>query len=495
MAIHYFARRPKHRRLWLRSSLIALMLGMIGAGVLLHAVHLAVAQGQVGAQQSTYLPFVAQTRERSPSPPPPGEQLPAFPGAMGFGSTTPGGRGGRVLYVTTLADSGPGSLRSALEASGPRLVLFRVAGTITLASDITISAPFVTVAGQSAPGEGVQIKGAMLKIRTHDVVLRYLRLRPGDEHNQSQQESRDALSLIGTSGSEVYNVVIDHCTLIWGPDIGGPSILTHAHHITIQYSIMGEGLYHSNHPEAIPPNSHSKGMNITKLDDKYGGQRPRYITMHHNLFTTSDERMPQIRGTEFVDMVNNVIYNWGNAPAMGNPISLNLINNMFIAGPMTVRKIAWYPHTSDADRVLYEHAVYEAGTVTEGFTTVRGDPQSVYAATRVSPLSLPNPPSAQEAYATVLQEVGATRPRRDAVDQRILANLLQRQGRFLNGSDLVWPSLADGPPVHDFDSDGMADAWEQQFFGSLQRTGTDDFDRDGYTDVEEFLNLTDPTRS
>jgi pectate lyase len=438
----------------------------------------------------------APTAVAAPAEPAESGPAVAFPGAEGFGAQTVGGRGGRVIYVTTLADSGPGSLRAALTASGARTVLFQVAGTITLQSDIRITQPYLTVVGQSAPGEGVQIRGGMLLIKTHDVVLRYLRVRAGDAGNASANETRDAISLSGTGGAEVYNVMIDHCSLLWGPDIGGLAILTNAHDISVQNSIIGEGLYYSNHPEAIPPKGHSKGLNITKLSDSYGGQRPTRITLHHNLFTSSDDRMPQVIGAVNVDMVNNVIYNWGKDAGTGNPVSMNMINNMFIAGPMTTRFEAWHPNTSSSDPQLHPGGIFEQGTVTVGFNTVRGNPQLAYAAEQFAPFSVRSVQSAQDAYAGVVREAGAALPARDEVDKRIIANLTQRTGRFLNGADLSWPPLAVGASPVDTDGDGMPDSWEQSVLGSTSRgSATDtrgDFDGDGYTDLEEYLNGTDP---
>ena len=147
----------------------------------------------------------------------------AFPGAMGFGTDTPAGRGGKVIYVTNLNDSGPGSLRAALTDASPRTVLFKVSGTITLTSDIIVKKPYLTVAGQTAPGEGVQVRGAQIKIATHDVLIRYLKMRTGDMRNNSNPADRDSITL--NHATNAYNIVVDHSTLIWGPDIGGISFL------------------------------------------------------------------------------------------------------------------------------------------------------------------------------------------------------------------------------------------------------------------------------
>jgi hypothetical protein len=321
----------------------------------------------------------------------------------------------------------------------------------------------------------------------------------GDERNASDPEARDAISLVGTTGTKVYNVVIDHCSLVWGPDIGGVSLLVNVHDVTLSNNILGEGLWHSTHPEARrAPQEHSMGTSVFQLDaTTYGAEHPRQITMHHNLFTTSNQRMPIVIGAEFVDIVNNVIYNWGNRAAHGNPRSLNLIKNMFIPGPETTHLVAWVPQLHATTPRLFPASVYEHANATERFTVVRGEPERVYAARRFVPYSIQTEQPPQEAYQRVIQDAGATWPVRDQVDQRIIDNVVQRTGRFLNGADLVWPTLRSGPAPADGDADGMADAWEQEQFGTTTRGAPMDFssdrDGDGYTDVEEYLNQTDPS--
>lgn len=442
-------------------------------------------------------------------------QVRAFPDAMGFGTDTPGGRGGKIIFVSNLNDSGDGSLRSALLADGRRLVLFRVSGTITLEEDIRIKEPYLTIAGHTAPGEGVQIRGAQIRIETHDVIIRYLKVRSGDLQNDSTEENRDAITI--NNRDQAYKIVIDHSTMIWGPDIGGLSFLNGAHDSTVSYSIMGEGLYHSHHPEAtLDSDGHSMSMNITTLDSPIP---PRRITAHHNLLTTSADRNPRIIGGENIDIVNNVIYNWQNSASQGNPQSLNLINNAYIRGPMTSRfsaLYAWMP-IAEAGGRLHSDSVYETGNVTEGFWTKRKGPRRVYTNTMFTPYSITKQDSPQIAYDKVLQDAGANlqvgaptgefRMIRDAVDQRIIDNVLNRTGVFFNGVDhdaeagfpaISWPELRGGQPSIDEDLDGMPDAWEQLYFhhtrrGSQERTRSD-YDRDGYTDVEEYLNRTNPTR-
>jgi pectate lyase len=417
--------------------------------------------------------------------------------------------------VTNLDDSGSGSLREALTAKGPRTVLFKVAGTITLNDEINIKEPFLTVAGQTAPGQGVQIRGGSIKITTHDVAMRYLKVRSGDAINNNLTQERDSVTLNGEIN--VYNIVIDHCTMIWGPDIGGIALLQGALDATISYSIIGEGLYISNHPEATSlETGHSTAMNITELSSSLSPER---ITIHHNLLTTSSDRNPRVIGGTFIDFVNNVVYNWRDGASAGNPRMLNLINNYFIMGPMNTNPralLAWKPEV-ESGGVLHTGSVHESGNQLEGFQTVRGGPLDVYAPGPLGPGSLNNQDSALDAYNKIVDDAGANRQvagpegnfvtLRDSVDQRIMNNLINRTGTFMNGVDfngvdgfpaISWPELAAGTPATDNDNDGMPDSWEARYFGGTGRGSPDnsssDYDSDGYTDLEEYLNGTDPTQ-
>ncbi|RPJ50614.1 MAG: hypothetical protein EHJ95_06730 [Methanobacteriota archaeon] len=332
---------------------------------------------------------------------------------------------------------------------------------------------------------------------------------------------RDAITVNNGSenkNTEAYNVVIDHSTLIWGPDIGGVSFLYGTHDVTVSNSIIGEGLYHSRHPEANGSRGingmHSMAMNISELDPF---RHPRRITVHHNLLTTSSDRNPRVMGGENIDIVNNVIYNWQKAPSQGDPRSVNLIKNFYIMGPMTNRQdalVIWQP-VGGEDGSLRAGTVYESGNIAEGFIRLRGDPQSVYGDNLFAPYSIRHEDSPQEAYAKIVKSVGANmqvagkdgrfRRKRDSVDRRIIRNLETRSGRFFNGTEkggiadldeITWPDLTGGVPGQDADLDGMPDAWERKFFGHTKRgsvnDSSSDYDRDGYTDLEEYLNQTNP---
>lgn len=367
------------------------------------------------------------------APPPPPTVVAG--GGAGYGAGTVGGAGGRTIQVTTLADAGAGSLRAALETDGPRVVVFTVGGTISLSSDIKISDPFVTVAGETAPSP-VVIRGAGTIIRTHDVVVRHLRFRPGDQVGSPADV--DALTINGMSGG-VYNVVIDHVSMVWGPDIGGLAILGDVRGVTVSNSIMGEGLYLSRHPEgSSSEGGHSHAANITQLDG--GSAWPRNITMVGNLFTTADTRIPRLQGPECVDLVNNVIYNWGKHAAHGNARSVNLVNNYYRSGPESATTDIWDLQTSVVASSPFATSVYSAGNRADGFTATQGGAASIYAASvRCGGLSV-GASSADAAYSSVLASAGATLPTRDAVDSRIIGNVKNRTGTFFNGSGQPAPN-------------------------------------------------------
>jgi pectate lyase len=228
-----------------------------------------------------------------------GERLPVFPGAEGFGAHTGGGRGGRVIEVTTLNDRGPGSLRAAVDAAGPRLVVFRTGGTIELQSPLAITHPFITIAGQTAPGGGITLKNgpanlfAPLQVKTHEVVIRYLRSRPGPSGKPSPNV--DALTIADPQRT-VYNVIVDHCSFSWSTD-EVVNVWYDAKDVTLQWCIMSEGLDKSTNPEGPA----SRGPLL-------GGRGSERISFHHNLIAHNRGRNPMIKSSGVVDVVNNVVH-------------------------------------------------------------------------------------------------------------------------------------------------------------------------------------------
>ncbi|MGD8814195.1 MAG: hypothetical protein PVI78_06930 [Anaerolineales bacterium] len=429
----------------------------------------------------------------TPRPIEPQTGLPVFPGAEGFGTRTIAGRGGRVIEVTSLADSGPGTLREALENPSPRVIVFRVAGIIELEEHLSINHPYVTVAGQTAPGGGICLKNAGLVIATHDVLIQHLRVRPGNE-GDVEPENNDAIAILGPHGNldGAYNVVIDHVSASWGED---ETISTWygAHDITISWSIISEALNRSRHRKE----THSAGLLI--------GDSSYHVSVHHNLLAHNDFRNPLISEGGTHDIVNNVIYNWGVLPAeifdlMGNTF-LNFIGNHFIPGPSTVEG----PYEilfNEGDPRIYvqgnlgphrpDPTVDEWALVGFGWGEA-GVASETYRSLTPFETALITTSSAAAAYESVLAGAGATLPNRDAVDSRVVDQVSQRGGAIIDSPDDVggYPQLAGGISLVDTDHDGMPDVWELEMELDPEDAsdGSGDLDGDGYTNLEEYLHI------
>lgn len=418
--------------------------------------------------------------------------LPVFPGAEGFGATTPAGRGGKIIEVTSLADRGPGTLRKALETSGPRIIVFRVGGYIDLETPLFLNHPFVTVAGQTAPGDGICIRQAGLVILSNDALIQHIRIRPGNE-GKGNPENNDAIEILGrhSNVSGAYNIVIDHVSASWGED-ETISLWFGAHDVTISWTLISEGLNQGRHPKG----GHSAGLLI--------GDSSWHVSVHHSLMAHNEMRNPLIAKGGVHDIVNNVIYNWGilatEIQDYDSNSFLNFIGNTYIPGPST--------------RELYEIMIdKEPGTeklyVYGNKGPRRGDPGEEWDVVKygwnrnqTTPKRFrvdkpwPTPPitvsSAEEAYLRVMDQVGASSPRRDAIDQRIISEVKQRTGKIIDipGDRGGYPIFSQGTPPNDSDHDGMPDDWEERQNLDMHDASdaVDDEDGDGYTNIEEFLH-------
>lgn len=419
--------------------------------------------------------------------------LPVFPGAEGFGTQTTAGRGGKVIEVTSLADAGPGTLRSALDDPDPRIIVFRVAGTIELEESLPVNHPYVTVAGQTAPGDGICIKNAGLVITTHDVLIQHLRVRPGNE-GAVEPDDNDAISILGQHGEVdgAFNVVLDHLSASWGED-ETVSTWYGAHDITVSWSMISEALNRSRHRKE----THSAGLLI--------GDSSYRVSVHHTLLAHNDFRNPLISEGGTHDFVNNVIYNWGVLPAeiadYDSNTFLNFVGNYFIPGPSTVSgpfEILFNegnpriyvegnlgPHRPDP--TMDEWALVGFGYGEEGVA-----PESYRNPTRFTTYPI-TAAGAQEALERVLAGAGATAPRRDSVDRRVVDEVKKGTGAIIDSPAQVggYPTLASATPPPDSDHDGMPDNWEREM-GLDPEDASDrnrDLDGDGYTNVEEYLHL------
>lgn len=390
------------------------------------------------------------------------QSLPAFPGAEGHGAITPGGRGGVVLIVTNLNDGGPGSLRAALEAKGPRIVVFGVGGTIRQKRMITVREPFLTIAGQTAPGDGITIRGPGLAIQTHDVIVRGLRVRVGDDPGLSYGEA-DGLRVDGGQ-----RVIIDHCSFSWAIDenlststYSGPTS-----DVTFQWNIVSEALYRSKHPKG----PHSMGMLISEHSQR--------ITVHHNLIANNNQRNPLIKGDVDLEFVNNVVYGWGQIPTEvlggeARPTRANFIGNTYQASPGTTSNERFIRVRAPAELFFRDNTGVANG----------GTP-------RATASSLAPQPAAA-AYEAVLANAGVTYPRRDAVDTRVVADIRANHGRLIDTPAQVggWPVLASGEAPADGDRDGMPDEWERaQGLDPAQPSDSSRVLASGYTAIEAYIN-------
>jgi hypothetical protein len=438
-------------------------------------------------------------------------KVPAFPGAEGAGAATPGGRGGRVFVVTSRDDRGPGTFREAVEAEGPRVVVFGVAGLITLETPVEVNHPYLTLAGQTAPGAGVCIRGQSVHINTHDVVIRYMRFRRGNLKVRD-----DALG-----GYPIANLIVDHVSASWGLDEnlslyrwikheGDAMRKMPLENVTIQWSISSEALDRFHHA----------------FGGTWGGKP---CTFHHNLFACNTGRNPSIGMNGPFDFRNNVLFNWVHRTVDGGDGSsrVNLVANYYKAGPATVDEalrhricklqgrwekddypgcglwhieqnhVEGYPAmTADnwAGGVYFAEAEEVKGTIVPKAT------EGEVRAYRPFPAPAVRTESAEAAFEHVLGHAGASLPRRDDVDVRIIEAV--RTGRVTHGNGIIdapsdvggWPAYPGGPAPADEDRDGMPDEWESRH-GLDRRDASDaasDADGDGYTAIEEYLNGTDP---
>jgi hypothetical protein len=400
---------------------------------------------------------------------------PAFPGAEGFGSATPGGRGGRTIAVTNLNDGGPGSLRAACEAKGPRIVVFRVGGPIDLRSPLTVTEPYLTLAGQSAPGHGVCLRGYGLAVATHDVVIRFLRSRPGEGAGAEV----DAISVGGAS----RNVVLDHCSASWSVD-EALSASGAVSDITVQWCLIAEALDRSVHKKG--PHGYGSLMRAV------GG-----VSLHHNLWAHNDARNPRL-GDNYrrppyptFDFRHNVIYDFGKicSGMTGDFLSVNYVGNLVKPGPSSSRRgVIVFLDTAEARYYVEGNAIGDARLFDE---TEKNGRKLVTLVDAPFPAPPVTATPAANLFETVLRGVGASLPVRDAVDARIVEEARTGRGSVIDSTRQVggWPAYRGGTAPADRDGDGMPDNWERAHRLNPRDPADGAALRpDGYSNVETYLN-------
>ncbi|MFC0775243.1 pectate lyase family protein [Terrimonas alba] len=454
----------------------------------------------------------------------PQASVPAFPGAEGGGKYSFGGRGGKVIVVTNLNDDGPGSFRWACEQGGARIVVFNVAGIIRIKTPVIIRAPYITIAGQTAPGDGVCIAGESVWINTHDVIIRYMRFRRGETWVGRRDDA------IG--GNPIGNIMIDHVSATWGLD-ENMSMYRHMYNdstgtqeqklgtvnITIQNSIFGEALDTWNHA----------------FGSTLGGEN---CTFMRNLWANNAGRNPSIGWNGIFNFVNNVVFNWVHRSIDGGDYraQYNIINNYFKPGPAT-------PKNNVGHRILkpesgrsklkekYYGRAYVNGNIMEGYPEITKDNWN--GGVQIEEMSnageytedikwskpLPMPAltiiDASNAKTYVLANAGATLPRRDAVDARIIEQV--RTGKITYSPNVVLPTsqfkhrrlpidsykigiITDpaqvggypeykGTAYKDGDNDGLPDDWEaKNKLNPKEAADAGKIASNGYSNIENYLN-------
>jgi pectate lyase len=415
--------------------------------------------------------------------------LVSFPGAVGFGRYATGGRGGDVYRVINLNDSGPGSLRYGVEEqSGARTVVFAVSGYIDLVTQISIENPDITIAGQTSPG-GITLRGARLKLKAGNVIVRGMRFRPGDGPIGQEARNRDGWS-IGDSTITVKDVIFDHCSATWAQDENGSNYYL-SENVTIQRCLFAECLPAS----SGAPNGF--GYLLVTAPNS---------TFFQNAFFSNADRNPKIRSLN-VEVINNLGYNW-KASGLGVSDSLSStvhgINNYYVHGPDSLDRPAFYLKENGAG----DQSIYLVGNIDNRFRpdAGQGDEWDVahgYASAMRSdgPVFEPSGVSAipaEQVLALVLAEVGAITPERDSIDQRILNTLTTDTGAFLLSQNDVggYPPVVSLPVLADSDLDGMPDTWENtNGLDSADPADRNGLHSSGYTFLEAYINALIPGES
>lgn len=381
----------------------------------------------------------------------------AFPGADGFGKYTTGGRNGKVIKVTNLNDSGPGSLRHAIQTKGPRIIIFDTAGTIYLKSDLKINEGNLTIAGQTAPGEGICIAGYPTKIHANNVVIRFVKFRLGDINKVED----DAFS-----GQGCDSLIIDHCSVSWSVDEAASFYRNK--NFTMQWSLISHSLNNSVHSKG----EHSYG-------GIWGGVKASF---HHNLFANHKSRNPRFSGSssttnthdELVDFRNNVIYNWGiNSVYGGEKGKYNLVNNYYKPGPATSKErksriinpsIPYGKFYVSGNFILGDEKVskdnWDGGVQCEEPLATKADKEFESGMNKTQ--------TAIEAYKDVILYAGASK-NRDIYDEYVIQQVIsgtstdgKKKNGIIDSQTEVggFPNLKTFSKPVDTDGDGIPDDWE-----------------------------------
>ena len=418
------------------------------------------------------------------------EAVPAFPGAQGFGRYTQGGRGGTVIKVTNLEDSGPGSLRHAVRQKQPRTIIFEVSGTIPLESELKINHGHITIAGQTAMGDGITLRNYGMVVNADEVIVRYVRARPGNEKGVET----DAISI--KSGSDI---IIDHCSASWATDEtlsvspSSKGALRAIDRVTVQWCIISESLNSSVHSKG----NHGYGSLVR------GSAGSRY-TFHHNLWAHHQARMPRPgnytdaagdpEGPLF-DFRNNVFYNWGSKFSGYNADTrsvsrYNFVKNYYLSGVDSGGALA-FDESNPLSESHFSGNYMNHEQADDPWSLVQFRDGRAKGSDRPFPAGHIDTEPAPVAFRRVMEFAGAS-IRRDSVDERIISEVQESGGQIIDDQMSVggWPHLEPGSPRPDKDGDGMPDGWESSLGLDPDdpADGKKDRNADGYTNLEEYIN-------
>jgi hypothetical protein len=453
--------------------------------------------------------------DSTPYYPDPTGLLPAFPGAEGAGKYTRGGRGGVVVEVTNLLDDASGntvgSFRWAQKQNvGAKTIVFKVSGTIHLVDALSFARGDVTIAGQTAPGDGICIADYPVTIGKKNIIMRHIRFRLGDIGITRTGYASSAADAVNSSGgANADSIIIDHCTASWSIDEA--ATFKNMTHFTMQNCMISEPLNNSDHSGEL----HGYG-------GIWGGVN---ATFHHNLFAHCSSRNCRFNGSrqysagekDTVDYRNNVIYDWGiNTVNGGEGGFYNIVNNYYKPGPGTNAAVFTRTLNPYKDATLPYGKYYMTGNVmTSSAAITENNWLGVKMEDGLTPLADTGlskntyqiktyhvtTHTAEDAYTYVLKNAGATLPRRDAVDTKIMndvingtGGIIDCQGGFPAFTDtsltkVAWPELASRTPAADADHDGMADEWElQRGLNPAVAADRNGISSNGYTHLENYLN-------
>jgi len=381
--------------------------------------------------------------------------------------------------INSLADSGPGTLRECATAFGPRTCIFETSGRIRLNNLIEIKEPFITIAGQTAPAPGITLTGAGFKVSTHDVVIRHLAIRPGDDPTGPKAPARDGVTINGGK-EDAYNIVLDHLSLTWALDENFDSYGSKARDVTVQNTIMAEGLFHSIHPDG----PHSMGALI--------GDDTQKIAIHGCLLAHNNDRNPRQKAGSSLEFVNNVVYNWGGTMSgaheanpsdterTGKATLLKFAGNNYIAGPDSPARAPLYAKpVSPAFRVFVGDNIGPTRPTNAGNQWLIADlPESPHRVQQ-SPLAESGiaVTAPDETFIAVLNSVGSRPHERNGIDARIIQDVKDKSG-----------SIKDCVSGCDKSSGGYPEIPVRTRILKPPADQTGDSNHNGYTNLEDWLN-------